>query len=416
MEMSAGMDTVSAVRDLIGTCRSGWSLPRAFYQDPFLFRLDLTHIFGHHWLFCGHVNQISRPGDYFVYNIADESVIIVSDSEQEIRGYFNVCRHRGSRICRESCGHVKRFQCPYHQWTYDLDGALVRPLCMPDTFEPREFGLHSAHIRVIEGLIFVCLSETPPDFTYVEHDLTAQLRMHELHTAKVSSSRSYQVHANWKIINENARECYHCPTAHPEYCRAVMSAGAARSKQAMEKARSIQAQEEQRWRGLGLDAENKPFRPGTLHSVNRFALDPQMVTESLDGQLVAPRMGKFPDSNVGVAGIGIYPNFLMEACSDHAVTLRFTPVNSQLTEVNITWYVSGDARENIDYVPDRVEAVWRATAEQDWRLCETNQQGVNSSHYSPGPYATNEEGCDHFDQWYVRELSSSMRSMGSYLA
>jgi Rieske 2Fe-2S family protein len=362
-------------------------------------------------LFCGHASQLSRPGDYFTYQIGNEALIIIRSSEHDIGAYFNFCRHRGSRILTEGSGHVKGLICPYHQWTYGLDGALLKAHFMPETFAVRDFGLKSAYVRVLEGLVFVSLSEAPSDLTEVEQDLIAHVRLHDLARAKMSSSRSYWVRANWKILNENARECYHCPGAHPEYCRAVISASAATSKPAMERARIIQAQEEQRWRALGIDAENKPFRPGMLHSVSRFALQPDMATESLDGQPVAPLMGKLPARDVGVVGAGIYPNFLMEASSDHTVTLRFTPMAAELTEVTVTWYVHGDAREHTDYVPEHVEAIWRATAEQDWVLCEANQLGVNSGRYTPGPYATNEWGCDHFDHWYVAELRRRLKGL-----
>ena len=394
----------SLLSDLLASHRLGWSLARPFYVAPEIFVAEMCHIFRRRWLFAGHVGQIPRAGDYFTYEIDGESLVLLRDHKNELRALYNVCRHRGARICGEGAGHVERLKCPYHQWVYGLDGGLVASRFMASGFDGAQFGLYAAHVRAVEGLIFVCLSDEPADFTEVECDLRAHLTFHHLADAKVCSTRRYRVRSNWKLIDENARECYHCPGSHPQYCGAVISAAAATSATATERARRVQTAQESRWRKWGLATDGKPFHEGTYHSVNRYALHPGAVSESLDGRPVAPLMGNLPDRDVGVVGVGIYPNLLAEVCSDHAITLRFTPLEPQLTEVEMQWLVRGDAREGIDYDPESVEAVWRATAEQDWQLCELNQQGVNSTHYEPGPYSSLEWGCDHFDRWYVSQL------------
>jgi phenylpropionate dioxygenase-like ring-hydroxylating dioxygenase large terminal subunit len=392
------------IRSLLESHRVGWTLQQHFYRDPAIFELDLKRIFGRYWLFSGHVSQVRHPGDYIIYQIGIDQVIIVRDHDEEIRAFFNTCRHRGSLICTEPTGRLKSFVCPYHQWSYALDGSLKAGKHLPDDFDKSEFNLHKAHCRVMEGLIFISLSDQPPDFSPVELDAVPHLKPHGLERAKICQTRRYDVRANWKLIDENARECYHCPGSHKQYCHAVMSAAAVNSPALALRHSSVLAEKAARWKEIGLETEPKPFRPGTYHSVSRFVFRPGVVTESLDGQPVAPLMGRLTEPDSGVLGLGIYPNLLFEASSDHAVTLRFTPVGPELTRVEMNWLVHEGAVEGRDYEVKRVEAVWRATAEQDWKLCEDNQTGVNSSRYQPGPYVKVEWGCEHFIEWYLNEL------------
>ncbi len=389
---------------LISAHRPGSTLPGEFYRDASIFDLDLAAIFMRHWLFAGHTSQIPRPGDYVTYQVGVEPIIILRGEDEEVRALFNTFRHRGSLVCTGPAGHTKRLICPYHQWVYALDGTLVAAQHMPEDFDRSKFGLGKAHCKVIEGLIFICLAEEPPDLRRVESDIVPRLQPHGLRRAKICQTRVYEVRANWKLINENARECQHCPGSHPEYCAVVTSAAAVNSVSMAAQSRAITEERLAHWKRLGLETAPQPFRPGGLHAVARYAFNPGVVTQSLDGQPVAPLMGSFTERDMGVLGIGIYPNFLCEASSDHSVTLRFTPLGPSLTRVEMNWLVHENAQEGVDYEVERVEAVWRATAEQDWKLCEANQAGVESSRYRPGPYSALEEGCDHFVRWYLHEL------------
>jgi Rieske 2Fe-2S family protein len=213
-------------------------------------------------------------------------------------------------------------------------------------------------------LIFINLAAEPFDFEPIAADIVPYLTPHELENAKICQTRHYEVHANWKLIDENARECYHCPGSHPEYCHAVISAAAVNSRSKAVEHEIIKKNREAHWKSLGLETASKPFRPESWHSVARYALQPGVVSESLDGQPVAPLMGVFAERDMGVLGIGIYPNFLFQASSDHAVSLRFTPFAATLTKVQINWMVHRGAVEGVDYEVKNVEAVWKATAEQ----------------------------------------------------
>jgi phenylpropionate dioxygenase-like ring-hydroxylating dioxygenase large terminal subunit len=388
------------IGDLIARRRPGWSLEQPFYTDPSVFALDLQRVFRRNWLFVGHANRIPRSGDYFTHDFANDSLVFIRGDDGEVRGLFNMCRHRGSRICLEASGHARRLVCPYHQWVYEKDGVLLSAKSMPDDFDRSEFGLFPVAVRVVEGLIFMCLSEDPPDFAPVEQGIHAHLAPYELERARICHTRTYQVRANWKLMEENFRECYHCPVGHPEYCHVVMPSGESREHVA-----AFRAAQRERWVQAGLSLVDVGFAPDNGFHCSRYPMRPGFVSESLDGQPVAPLLGRLKDRDAGILAIVMFPNFWFEASSDYACSMRRTPISPTLCEVEATWLVHEDAVEGRDYDVERVTAFWRITGEQDWTLCENNQAGVNCSRYRPGPYALVEGGPETFVQWYLRQLA-----------
>jgi Rieske 2Fe-2S family protein len=400
-----GLDTSpldTPVADLIARRRAGWSLEQPFYTDPLVFEVDLERVFRRNWLFVGHANRIPRPGDYFTHDFANDSLVFIRDDDGQVRGLFNTCRHRGSRICLEAAGHARKLVCPYHQWLYEKDGTLLHAASMPEDFERSEFGLFPTAVRVVEGLIFACLSEDPPEFASIEEAIRAHLAPYELKRTRICATRTYQVRANWKLMEENFRECYHCPVGHPEYCRIVMPAG-----ESAEEIAAFRAAQRERWARAGLSLLNIDFVPDNGFHCARYPMRRGFVSESLDGQPVAPLLGRLKERDAGILAIVMFPNFWFEASSDYACSMRRTPISATLCEVEGNWLVREDAVEGRDYDVERVTAFWRITGEQDWTLCENNQAGVNSSRYRPGPYALSERGPETFVQWYLRQLVSS---------
>ncbi len=206
------------IEDLIKTRRHGWSLEQPFYVDQAIFALDMERVFRAGWLFAGHSCEIKKPGDFFTYDVAGDSLIVIRQDDGSVRALFNVCRHRGSRICTETSGHAKCLMCPYHQWTYDRDGRLLHNTWMPDDFDKSAFRLEQAHAQVVSGLIFVSLTREPPEFE-PNDDLTKLLDKQGVENAKVAYTETYDIAANWKLVIENQRECYHCPAKHKSYAR-----------------------------------------------------------------------------------------------------------------------------------------------------------------------------------------------------
>jgi Rieske 2Fe-2S family protein len=394
----------NALSDLIGRHRPGYGLEQPFYTDPEIFATDMERIFQRYWLYAGHVSQIANPGDFFTFEVGPESLVVIRGRDQRINALFNVCRHRGARVCLEESGHAKRLTCPYHHWVYDCDGALLSARLMSEDFDRSPYGLHRAHVRVVEGLVFVCLADEAPAFEDVERDFSLMLRPHGLPEAKVCHKKIYQIRCNWKIIAENFSECYHCGPTHPEYCRIVGYALANDSKKGAAEEAERLAQGEARWKAKGLHVGVMAWRADAMHVCRRRPLLGDYVSQSLDGKPVAPLMGTLPDWDAGLVTMMTRPNFYLEMTSDHAWITHLKPRTTTMTDVEVSWLVRNDAVEGVDYDVDRLTELWRITAEQDWIICESNQAGVASCRYQPGPFAPSESQIQVFDQWYLSEI------------
>jgi len=391
------MNTIN-LEDLLGKYTSGWSLERPFYTDPGIFDLEWAHIWKKYWLFAGVTAEIPKAGDYFTYTAGKDSIIIIRGTNGEVYAHYNTCRHRGSLICLEERGNAPKLICPYHQWVYDKDGSLVKARLMPDDFDRSSFGLHPVHIEVANGLIFISLAENPPDFNKVLQDYGPFLHPYRIDQAKVAYKKRYELRTNWKLVAENFRECYHCGSAHPEYCNAVIGANL------REPVDEVLAERRVEWQNNGLAINNVDFENDSFHFAIRYPLRPGVLSYSLDGKAVAVPMGDHKDYNAGVLGLVVYPNFWMDAVSDYMWTMRLTAVSPSRTTIDLTWLVDNTAVEDIDYTVERLTDFWRITGEQDWALCENNFRGVESSHYEPGPYAPAELDVAKYVDWYIDRL------------
>lgn len=391
----------------------GKSLPRDFYLDKDIFEEDVRRVFHSNWLFAGHSCEIPESGDYFTFEVGDESLLILRDKGGEARAFFNVCRHRGSKVVTEPCGHAKALICPYHQWVYALDGGLTNARLMGDSFDKNEYRLRSAEIREVAGLIFVCLApdESTPEFEHFYNAIEPQLGPHDLRNAKVVVRHHYEVQANWKTLIENNRECYHCRVSHPEFCTSNYDLGLPGDTRSKDGYDELLDSEYERWRNLGLSPREISFPNGYPYRVSRFPLKEGFVTESLDGSQVAPLMGGLADPRVGSLRLITLPNFWGHANCDYAMTTRLTPVNAGLTRVEVSFLVHEDAVEGKDYDPEQVAHVWKATSEQDWELCENNYAGIKSLAYEPGPLSeVTESSVESFLRWYLSRLETTEKS------
>jgi Rieske 2Fe-2S family protein len=181
---------------LMNKCRPGWSLPREFYVNETVYHADLERVWRRGWLFAGHTCQIPEPGDYFTLEVDTDSILIVRGDDGTIHGLHNVCRHRGTRLCSESSGRVNRIVCPYHQWVYARDGALLSCRGMQEDLDKSQFGLHPVHLRQVEGLIYISLVSEPPEFEPAQELLAAMAHPQGFTRAKVAKIIDYEIHAN----------------------------------------------------------------------------------------------------------------------------------------------------------------------------------------------------------------------------
>ena len=399
---------VNYIESLIQDRVPGKSLAQEFYLDDAIFEEDLRRIFHASWLFAGHSCEIPEAGDFFTFDVGEESILILRDKDGRARAHFNVCRHRGSKIATEPCGHAKALVCPYHQWVYALDGSLTNARLMGEDFDKKQYRLRPAEAREVAGLIFVCLppNESTPDFGPMFDAIEPQLRPHGLEKAKVAVRHRYEVRANWKTLIENNRECYHCRVSHPEFCMSNYDLGLPGDMRGDADYDFLLEGEYGRWRDLGLSPREVSFPNGRPYRVARLPLKEGFVTESLDGSMVAPLMGDLTDPDSGSLRIISLPNFWGHANCDYAMTTRLTPVSVGTTRVEVSFLVHRDAVEGVDYDPRALAHVWRATSEQDWELCENNYAGIKSLAYEPGPFSElTESSVESFLQWYLDQLA-----------
>jgi glycine betaine catabolism A len=408
-------DFVDPFDALVAGCRPGWSLPGAFYTDEAVYRRDVERIWRRGWLFAGHTCEIPEPGDYLTVEVDTDSVILLRSDDGEIRGMHNVCRHRGSRLCTEAAGHLRTIVCPYHQWAYARDGKLLACRGMQEDLDRSQFGLIPVAVREIEGLIYFSLAPHPPDFEEAQRVMAPLLKPQGFSRAKVAKAVDYDIAANWKLVWENNRECYHCNINHPQYIKANFDHYNAddTSERIRNEMERVIARSEEKWAVCGLavthrqtgmtlfpDAENNVW-----YSANRTPLVDGYVSESMDGRQVAPLMGQYTDADVGTLRMRTVPNCWNHSSCDHGVTTRLLPAGPRRTKARVLWLVDKDAVEGRDYTLDALLPFWQSTSEQDWIICENQQKGVESSAYRPGPYSPYKEyNVDRFVQWYLKQL------------
>jgi Rieske 2Fe-2S family protein len=386
--------------------RAGYSLPREFYTDPAIFAQDLERMLLRHWFCAGHVSSLPNAGDFFLVELGAESVIVCRAADGAVHALLNVCRHRGSRVCVTRSGNAQGggFTCPYHAWSYGLDGRLRAAREMPPSFRREEAGLKPLSVRVLEGLIFLSFAAEPPALDDVARALAHSAGVHGWAQARVAHRATFEIRANWKLATENYMECYHCQPSHPEFARRHVYARPAAQGITIERA----ARERSASLGIRIadvDSYGLKARAGQESvAVLRSALLDGHVTASPDGQPVAPLMGTWPayDGSSTYFDVGPISDFL--AYPDHGMIYRFVPRSVDRTEMEVIWLVHAEAVPGRDYDPERLAWLWQVTSVEDKRIIERNQEGVNSLYYEPGPYSLQEEYAGRFVAWYLSEL------------
>lgn len=411
------------IEPLLASYRPGFGLPHDYYADERLYPVELEVFWRRQWLFAGHACQIPKAGDFFVYDVAGVPVIVVRREDGSIAAHHNVCRHRGSLVVGEKSGSVRSFTCPYHQWTYGLDGSLRHCRAMPAEFDRRPWGLKPVALAEVEGLIYICLAGDPPPFDGARECIGPVAKPQGFPRARVAKIADYVIEANWKLVWENNRECFHCNVNHPQYIRANFDHFNSddTSPELATRIAALAAATERKWAAAGLapthaSAGMTPFPDadrGIWYSANRTVLVEGWVSETMDGAQKAPLMGDYAaagDPDVGTVRIRTLPNFWNHSSCDHGVSTRLTPLSPTRTEARVIWVVDAGAVEGRDYRLDDILPFWQLTSEQDWEICERQQVGVMSPAYSPGPLSPAKEyNLDAFLRWYVNMLAAGTR-------
>ncbi|MBV8172877.1 MAG: aromatic ring-hydroxylating dioxygenase subunit alpha [Candidatus Eremiobacteraeota bacterium] len=367
------------------------TLPRDAYFSPEIFRREQERIFWHEWFCVGREEEVPSTGDFLQLDVAGQSVLVVRTKDGRLAAHFNVCRHRGSRLvldertkldgaerCAPSGNFGGAIRCPYHSWTYELDGCLrTAPYVGEnDGVRKEDFPLYAVGIETWGGFIFVNLLAQRA--AAEGRTLAAQLdavpaRLARYPLAQLRSARRivYNVAANWKVILENYNECYHCAGVHPELCAVVPA-----FKQAG---------------GGQLDWDR-----GIPHRDGAFTFTRSGTTTR------APFPGLDDDERVRHKGELIYPNFLLSLSADHVAAFTIWPRDPQRTTVICDFLFDPREMDKSGFDPSDAVEFWDLVNRQDWTICAAVQRGMQALVFEHGYYAPMESASLDIRR-YVRE-------------
>jgi Rieske 2Fe-2S family protein len=351
------------------------TLPRRFYADPDFYRAELERFYFSRWICAGRADQIPDAGDYFTRTLGDESVIVTRAGSGAIHALFNVCRHRGTRLCEPGEGRfVECIQCPYHSWTYDLEGRLLAAPHMAAGFRKEDYPLHRAACEVWDGHIFIRLErggqggqETSLGAQLV--DLPERFASWQMTDLRLGRRIVYDVKANWKLIVLNYNECLHCPNLHP----------------ALNKLHHY------------LGADN--VEPTLSYCGGAMGFKDGVETMSIDGKRRRAYLPGLDEAQrQQVVYFAVYPNLLLSLHPDYVMTHTLWPRAHDRTEVVCEWHFHPAELARPEFQADDAVQFWDVTNQEDWWIAEQSQAGINSRVYTPGPYSEREALLWSFDE------------------
>jgi Rieske 2Fe-2S family protein len=397
---------------------AGYSLEAPFYASQEVFDLDMDAIFTKHWLFVAAAAEVPEPGDFVTVQVGPSSVIIVRDDDEEVRAFHNVCRHRGSRILDDACGSIGNLVCPYHHWTYNVDGRLMHAENQPATFDRSRFGLKPVHVRDVGGFVFICLADEPPaDFDDVTARVEPYLAPYDMRRTKVAHQVDIIEEGNWKLVMENNRECYHCD-GHPELLSAYFPLHGYSADDVPPRLRRVWDRFEKATadlqascvrQGFPLDGMRELDDRPTGFMISHAPLDGAGKSYTVGGESVCrKRLGFIADDRFGDLHLHMQPNSWFHMLSDHAVVFTVLPLSPDRTFLRSTWLVRADAVEGVDYDVATLTHVWSATNSQDSAFVARTQRGVEDPGYQPGPYSDVEDDVDAFVTWYINRVRTHL--------
>jgi glycine betaine catabolism A len=355
------------------------SLPSSYYLSEEIYAREKELIFCREWFCAGREEKLPSPGDFLVLDVLGESILVVRTKEGDLRAHYNVCRHRGTQLCTatavdQDSVHLKGgvlgttgIRCPYHQWTYSLDGHLLHAphLVEGDGFSKSDFSLYPVGIETWGGFFFLNLSprEASTQGRTLQQQLgaiIARVERYPLADLRTAVSVTYDVHANWKVILENYNECYHCGGIHPELCEIVPAF--------------------RQQGGAQLDWERGiPHRDGAS-------------TFTFSG---TSKRGPFPglsdDEKIRHKGELIYPNFMLSLAADHVAAFMLWPKSAGETHITCNFLFHCDEMRKVDFDPGDTVEFWDLVNRQDWEICKRVQLGMNSRVHKFGYYAPMED-------------------------
>lgn len=358
------------------------TLPQRYYTAQAMLDEEIERLFRERWMWIGRADEIAKPGEYMLFERFGESVIVTRDRSGQIRAFYNVCRHRGTRMCWESRGTLSEsIQCPYHAWTYSAsDGRLIGTPHMGDVegFEKSEYSLHPAAVREWNGWLFVSLSERPAPFEEVFAPMLTRFDRFNLSALSRVERRTYEIQANWKLILQNYNECLHCPMIHPELSKVLPYQSGA----------------------------NDLFEGEILGGYMEILAPNESAT--LGGQACGVPIADLPEADRKRAYYySIFPNMMLSIHPDYVNYYSVWPLAADRSIVITEWMQHPDTLTAGTFSPQGAIEFWEVTNRQDWQICEKGQLGIQSRVYQPGPYSPRESIPAAWDRAYLVAMGHS---------
>jgi len=355
------------------------TLPGPDYHDPAVYQVECERIFFRSWFYLGREQQVEEPGQWITAEVAGESVLLVRGKDGVLRGFYNVCRHRGARLCEEPAGRVKAaIRCPYHAWGYGLEGQLLTtPYIERDEIDLASTGLWPVQVECWQGFVFVNLDRGQPqplrDSLASHQDGPLGFERFDLGSLRVGHRTEHDVEANWKIVIENYNECLHCPTVHPELVDVIPAY------------RSGWVGEQGRTDGGVTLADGR----------TTLSMDPRSRLPLLPG------MGEVEAASY--FGASVFPNMFLDISGREALATCILPLGPTRTRLVTEYLFPRSAVESPDFDPAAVVAFNDLVTRQDNDVCERVQRGVMSRAFSHGVFPAKDEYVYQFNQRYLAE-------------
>ncbi|MBA3689961.1 MAG: aromatic ring-hydroxylating dioxygenase subunit alpha [Actinobacteria bacterium] len=352
------------------------TLPAQAYLSPEVFVWEQEHLFEAGWVCLGRADALANTGDQRAVRVGQEGILLVRDQHGALRGFFNVCRHRGHELLEPGGERsLRAIKCPYHAWVYGLDGSLNGAPRFGDVagFDRADHPLIPVPVTEWHGWIFVNASGTGPDFDDHVGNLGSLLSAWEPQRLFVGDAHEYVIAANWKTITENYHECDHCPSIHPALCAVTPPDS----------------------------GENLPHDGDWVGG--SMVLKDFAETMSLTGASSGVRLRGLSDSQAReVVYVGLFPNLLISLHPDYVMTHRIEPIGPDASKVECTWLFPPEAREHPGFTPDYASEFWDITNREDWLACESVQRGLASRGQRQGPFSAGEDEVHAFQAMVAR--------------
>ncbi len=357
----------------------------ASYWDPSVLRTELDRLFYRNWLCVGREEELARPGDFVTREVGLESVLLVRATDGRARGFYNLCRHRGTRLVEMSHGEAARsFLCPYHAWSYDLEGRLIGAPHMPGTeeFDRAEYGLHPVRVASAGGFLWANLDPGGPDFATALGPFLAKFERLPLADLRRGAHQEYEVEANWKILVENFSECYHCAPVHPGLNRITPYLSGAN------------------------DATFHPPRGRSLFAGGYMELTRDYQSMTRTGYTDRPRLpGVRAEDARRIYYYVVFPNLFFSLHPDYLMVHRCWPVSPTHSRVENDFYFAPATVAAPGFDPSDAVGMWDEINRQDWHVCELAQAGMSSRAWTGGRYSSKETLVRDFDAFVREELA-----------